>query len=57
MKKAKKTKAKSKPLSTFQREMQSASFKAAFDKEYQEFALQELNAYSSRTKTNKREDK
>ena len=56
MKKAKKTKAKSKPLSTFQREMQSASFKAAFDKEYQEFALQELNAYSSRTKTNKRED-
>lgn len=44
MKKAKKTKTKSKPPSTFEREMQRASFKAAFDKEYREFALQELLA-------------
>ena len=29
-------------LSTYEREMQDPKFKAAFEKEYQEFALQEL---------------
>ncbi len=37
-----KKKNKGKQISTFEREMQDAKFKAAFDKEYQEFALQEL---------------
>ena len=45
MKKTKKT--KNKELSTFEREMQDAEFKAAFDKEYREFALQELLAAMS----------
>ena len=40
-------KAKAKPLSTFEREMRSAKFKAAFDTEYHEFALQELLASMS----------
>ncbi|HTJ49966.1 MAG TPA: hypothetical protein VL443_10960 [Cyclobacteriaceae bacterium] len=39
MKKTKKNKTK---LSTFEREMQNAKFKAAFEKEFEEFALQEL---------------
>ena len=38
---------KSKQTSTFEREMRSAEFKAAFDKEYKEFALQELLASMS----------
>jgi DNA-binding Xre family transcriptional regulator len=42
MKKMKKN--KNKQTSTFEREMQDAEFKVAFDKEYQEFALQELLA-------------
>lgn len=45
MKKTKKT--KTKQLSTFEREMQDAKFKAAFEKEYKEFALQELLASMS----------
>ena len=40
-------KKKSKQLSTFEREMQDAKFRAAFEKEYQEFALQELLASMS----------
>ena len=40
MKKTKKT--KTKELSTFEREMQNAKFKAAFEQEYEAFALQEL---------------
>jgi len=43
----KKTKKKTKKLSTFEREMQNAKFKAAFEQEYQEFALQELLAAMS----------
>lgn len=35
---------KSKTLSTYEREMKNASFKKAFEKEYKEFALQELMA-------------
>lgn len=38
---------KNKQLSTFEREMQDAEFKAAFEKEYEEFALQELLAAMS----------
>lgn len=37
----------SKELSTFEREMQNAKFKAAFEQEYEEFALQELLAAMS----------
>ncbi len=45
MKKVKKMVRKTKgELSTFEREMQDARFKAAFDKEYKEFVLQELLA-------------
>ena len=40
-------KKKSKQLSTFEKEMQDAKFKAAFEKEYQELALQELLASMS----------
>ncbi|MCU0419236.1 MAG: hypothetical protein MUC38_06205 [Cyclobacteriaceae bacterium] len=40
-------KKKSKQLSTFEREMKDAKFKAAFEKEYQELALQELLASMS----------
>lgn len=40
-------KKKSKRLSTFEREMQDDKFKALFEKEYQEFALQELLASMS----------
>ena len=39
--------AKSKRESTFEREMQSAKFKADFEQGYQEFALQELLAAMS----------
>jgi len=39
---AKASKKKSKPLSTFEQEMKDAAFKAAFEVEYEEFALQEL---------------
>jgi DNA-binding Xre family transcriptional regulator len=35
-------KKRSKPLSTYEREMRSSTFKKAFEKEYKEFALQEL---------------
>lgn len=35
---------KTKQLTTFEREMQNAKFKESFDKEYQEFAVQELLA-------------
>ena len=45
MKKTKKN--KTKELSTFEREMQDAKFKAAFEQEYEEFALQELLAAMS----------
>ena len=45
MKKTKKT--KTKKMSTFEREMQDAKFKATFEKEYEEFALQELLASMS----------
>lgn len=38
MKKTKKN--KTKELSTFEREMQNAKFKAAFEQEYEAFALQ-----------------
>jgi DNA-binding Xre family transcriptional regulator len=41
-------KKKSKLLSTFEREMQDAKFKASFEKEYQELALQELLASMSK---------
>ncbi len=44
MKKMKKTNSK---MSTFEREMQSPKFKAAFEHEYKEFALQELLAAMS----------
>lgn len=40
-------KKKSKQLSTFEKEMQDAKFKMAFEKEYQELALQELLASMS----------
>jgi DNA-binding Xre family transcriptional regulator len=40
-------KKKSKQPSTFEREMQDIKFKAAFEKEYQELALQELLASMS----------
>ncbi|GHN02572.1 hypothetical protein WSM22_40610 [Cytophagales bacterium WSM2-2] len=40
-------KSRGKQISTFEREMQDAKFKAAFEKEYQEFALQELLATMS----------
>lgn len=40
-------KKKSKELSTFEREMQDAKFKKAFEIEYQELALQELLASMS----------
>ena len=43
----KKTKNKTKELSTFEREMQGTKFKAAFEREYKEFALQELLAAMS----------
>lgn len=43
----KKTKKRTKQLSTFEREMLDAKFKATFEKEYQEFALQELLASMS----------
>jgi transcriptional regulator with XRE-family HTH domain len=33
---------KNKQMTTFEREMQDVKFKETFDKEYQEFALQEL---------------
>ena len=45
MKKMKKNKGKQ--ISAFEREMKEAKFKVAFDKEYQEFALQELLATMS----------
>ena len=45
MKKMKKK--KDKQVSTFEREMKDAKFKAAFDKEYREFGLQELLATMS----------
>lgn len=38
---------KNKQMSTFEREMQDPKFKAGFDEEYQEFALQELLAAMS----------
>jgi hypothetical protein len=44
MKGTKKNKSK---LTTFEREMQDAKFKAAFEREYKEFALQELLAAMS----------
>jgi DNA-binding Xre family transcriptional regulator len=40
-------KSKIKQTNTFEREMQDAKFKVAFDREYQEFALQELLASMS----------
>jgi len=40
-------KTKTKELSTFEREMQDAKFKAAFEQEYEEFAIQELLAAMS----------
>jgi DNA-binding Xre family transcriptional regulator len=45
MSKAKKN--ETKELSTFEREMKDAKFKAAFEQEYEEFALQELLAAMS----------
>jgi hypothetical protein len=45
MKKVKKNKRKQ--ISTFEREMQDAEFKAVFEQEYEEFALQELLAAMS----------
>lgn len=45
MKKTKKN--KTKEPSTFEKEMQDAKFKAAFEQEYEEFALQELLAAMS----------
>lgn len=42
---------KIKKMSTFEREMQNAKLKEAFDKEYQEFALQELIANMSKGDT------
>lgn len=42
-----KVNSKAKPESTFDREMKNTKFKAAFDKEYQEFALQQLLASMS----------
>lgn len=33
---------RNKQVSTYEREMQDPKFKAAYEKEYQEFALQEL---------------
>jgi len=44
MNKTKKTHSK---ISTFEKEMQDADFKAAFEQEYKEFALQELLAAMS----------
>ena len=35
---------KTKQLTTFEREMQDVKFKKSFDKEFQEFAVQELLA-------------
>lgn len=43
----KRSKSKTKELSTFEKEMQDAKFKAAFEQEYEEFALQELLAAMS----------
>lgn len=37
-----KTKKKTEKISTYEREMQDPAFKTAFEKEYHEFALQEL---------------